>query len=325
MGKDYTLQGRAAPGYKTWAPKTCQPLAGTGCTLRAPGPASGGREDVAGLSKPHIRTGGAYQKPKPSITWYPGASLVDVHVPLLPPREPRKDAKPRGRITEWSAASRGRLKRFLGTLRREELAHALVVTLTYPAEFPAPEDHAVYKAHLHTFQIYLRRKWPTCSGIWKLEFQSRGAAHYHLMLYGLHAVPIEAVRAWVRETWYRIAHNGDKHQGKAGTQVDQIKSVGGAVSYLVKYLSKEDQTMPGNFSGRYWGLLNKPHLPVVEPVTVQPDEKRALLVRRIARKKMQKDVEHSRWKRFLEKERAQFWRMGGRIFWDTVKSARACN
>lgn len=247
---------------------------------------------------------------------------MDVHVPQLRPQEKRKNTKPRGKIKEWSAASRGRLKRFLGTLRREELAHALVVTLTYPAEFPAPEDHAVYKGHLHTFQIYLRRKWPSCSGIWKLEFQSRGAAHYHLMLYGLHGVELEAVRTWVRETWYRIAHNGDKHLGCAGTQVDQIKSVGGAVSYLVKYLSKEDQTMPGNFSGRYWGLLNKPALPAVEPLTMEPDEKRANQARRIARKKMQKDVEHSRWKRFLEKEYKQFSRVGGRMFWEALKSVR---
>lgn len=80
--------------------------------------------------------------------------------------------------------------------------------------------------------------------------------------------------------------------------------------------------MPGNFSGRYWGLLNKRHLPLVEPMMVEPDKKRALMVRRIARHKMQKDVEHSRWKRFLEKENEQFWRVGGRLFWDTLKSAK---
>ncbi len=322
MAKEYSLRGRGAPGYKTRVSNAGQPLAGTECTLRASGPANGGREDAAGLSKPHIRTGGAYKKPKPSITWYPGASLVDVHVPRLPPREPRRDTKPRGRITVWSSSSRGRCKRFLGTLRREELARALVVTLTYPAEFPAPDDHDVYKDHLHTFQIYLKRKWPACAHIWKLEFQSRGAAHYHLILFGLHAVELEVVRGWVRETWYRIAHNGDKHQGKAGTQVDPIKSVGGAVSYLVKYLSKEDQTMPGNFSGRYWGVHNQRCLPIVEPVTVEPDEKRALLVRRIARRKMQKDVEHSRWKRFLEKEWEQFKSVGGRLFWESLKARR---
>ncbi len=108
----------------------------------------------------------------------------------------------------------------------------------------------------------------------------------------------------------------------AGPQVDKIKSVGGAVSYLIKYLSKDDQTMPGNFGGRYWGKINKPFLPAVEPVIVEQEEKRALLVRRIARKKMQKDVEHSRWKRFLEREREQYSRVGGRLFWETLKSRR---
>jgi hypothetical protein len=328
MGREYTLQGRAAPGYKTWAPKAGQlpGQAERACPNACPG---GGTPDAAGLSKPHIRTGGgAYQKPKPSLTWYPGASLVEIHVPREHPPQPEKDAQPRGKITEWSAASRGRLKRLLATIEREELARALVVTLTYPKEFPAPDDHEVYKGHLHTFRIYLRRKWPRCSGVWKLEFQPRvtqeehNAAHYHLMLFGLADVELEAVRTWVRETWYRIAHNGDKHLGSAGTQVDTIRHAGGAMSYLVKYISKGDQTLPGNFSGRYWGKHNQEHLPTVEPITEELDEKTANQIRRIARKKVQKDVENSRWQRFLEAENEQFWRVGGRLFWESLKSAK---
>jgi hypothetical protein len=262
------------------------------------------------------------------MTWYPGASLVEVHVPKERPPPPEKDAQPRGKISEWSAASRGRLKRFLATVEREELACALVVALTYPKEFPAPDDHEVYKGHLHTFRIYLRRKWPKCSGVWKLEFQPRitqekhNAAHYHLMLFGLAGVELETVRTWVRETWYRIAHNGDKHLGSAATQVDPIRHAGGAMSYLVKYISKGDQTMPGNFTGRYWGKHNQEHLPTVEPVTEELDEKTANQLRRIARKKVQKDVEHSRWQRFLKAENEQFWRVGGRLFWETLKSAK---
>jgi hypothetical protein len=321
MGKEYTLQGRAAPGYKTWAPKAGQlpGQAERACPTACPG---GGTPDAAGLSKPHIRTGGAYQKPKPSITWYPGASLVEIHVPRERPQQHEKDSQPRGKITEWSAASRGRLKRLLATIEREELARALVVTLTYPAEFPAPDDHAVYKGHLHILLIYLRRKWPTCSGVWKLEFQSRGAAHYHLMLLGLGNVELEAVRAWMRETWYRIAHKGDKHKGVAGTQVDPIRSIGGATSYFEKYMGKGDQTIPGNFSGRYWGKHNEKHLATVEPETEELDERTANQLRRIARKKVQKDVENSRWKRFLKAENEQYWRVGGRLFWETLKSAK---
>lgn len=295
--------------------QTCLP----GMERAVPGPSWGA---AAGLSKPHIRTAGAYQEPKPTLTWYPGASLVDVNIPRHKTQGDDRPKKPRGLITEWSDESRAHLKRFMATLRRDELSRALVVTLTYPAEFPAPEDHETYKSHLHTFTVYLRRKWKLCSGIWKLEFQTRGAAHYHLMLFGLNGEKLESVRAWVRETWYHIAHNGDKHLGSAGTQVDQIKSAGGAVSYLVKYLSKGDQTMPGNFSGRYWGKINVNGLPAAKPETRELSLKEAQTMQRLMRTKVRKDVERSRWKRFLDENREEFWRLGGRQFWESLKASR---
>jgi len=280
------------------------------------------RADAPGLSKVHNRTEPVNQHalPAPTLTWYPGASLVEVSLPREKQPDAKKRQKPRGKITEWSASSRARLKRFLGTLLSQEMGRALVVTLTYPAEFPAPDDHAIYKAHLHAFQMAMLRKWPQASGIWKLEFQQRGAAHYHMLLFGLFDILTE-VREWVMATWYRVAHKGDIHQGKAGTQVDPIKSAGGAAAYLLKYLGKVDQTLPGNFSGRYWGKLNTPKLPIVEPETMELTAERAAQLQRIARCKVQKDVEASRWKRFLEKEREQYWTVGGRLFWETLKSA----
>lgn len=283
-----------------------------------------------GLSKAHNRTEESIpsQLKGPSITWFPGASLVDVHVPREHPKRDEENSAPRGKIEKWSKSSRARLKRLLGTLKREELKRARVVTLTYPKEFPAPNDHEVYKYHLKKFLTYLLRKWDVCSGIWKLEFQpNRGAAHYHLMLYGLDHVSLEELRKWIRETWYLIAHKGDKNLGVAGTQVDGIKSVGGAVSYLVKYLSKDDQTMPGNFSGRYWGKINKYCLPVVESKCIVIADQEAQQYKRIARKKMQKDVESSRWKRFLKEEENNAKEqgfdkatVGNRLFWEHLKS-----
>lgn len=203
--------------------------------------------------------------------------------------------------------------------QREELGRALVVTLTYPAEFPAPADHEVYKAHLHRFKIALRRRWPLCSGIWKLEFQARGAAHYHFMLFGLHDEPLEALRTWTRETWYRIAHHGDRHQGSAGTQVDPIKTTGGAMGYFAKYLGKGDQTMPGNFSGRYWGKINAKCLPVAPAKALEVPDKMAATLRRIARKKMQGDVSSSCWKRHLEHLYRDGWQLS-RLQWERAKA-----
>ena len=199
------------------------------------------------------------------------------------------------------------------------MGRALVVTLTYPKECPAPEDHDVYKAHLHRFNLALRRRWPLCSGIWKLEFQTRGAAHYHFMLFGLHDEPLEALRSWIRETWYRIAHNGDRHLGAAGTQVDPIQSTGGAMGYFAKYLGKGDQTMPGNFSGRYWGKVNAARLPCAASKSIEVPDKMAATIRRIARKKMQHDVNNACWKRWL----GYMWKGNfrfSRLQWQRAKS-----
>lgn len=225
---------------------------------------------------------------------------MDIELPAPHPARHGRKPSPRGRIQEWSASSRSRLKHTLGRLQREALGRALVVTLTYPGEFPAPEDHAVYKSHLHTFTTALRRHWPACSGLWKLEFQKRGAAHYHLMLFGLRDEPLEALRAWTRDTWYRIAHNGDSHLGAAGTQVDPIHSVGGSMHYFTRYLAKGDQTMPGNFSGRYWGKINARLHPLAQAKELEVPPKMAAMIRRIARKKMQHDATTARWNRHLE-------------------------
>ncbi len=244
--------------------------------------------------------------------------MIDIELPAHHSDTRKRKQQPRGRIKEWSAASRSRLKHTLGRLHRKELGRAMIVTLTYPAECPAPDDHEVYKAHLHRFNLALRRRWPLCSGIWKLEFQARGAAHYHFMLFGLHDEPLEALRTWTRETWYRIAHNGDSHQGCAGTQVDPIKTTGGAMGYFAKYLGKGDQTMPGNFSGRYWGKVNAARLPVAPAKAIEVPHQIAATIRRIACKKVQSDVSSSCWKRHLEHLYRDGWHMS-RLQWEMAK------
>lgn len=274
------------------------------------------RAGAAGLSKLHNRTLTPHAPAR--LKWYPGASLIDIELPAQHATSRERKARPRGRIKEWSAASRSRLKHTLGRLQREELGRALVVTLTYPAEFPAPDDHEVYKAHLHRFNLALRRRWPLCSGIWKLEFQTRGAAHYHFMLFGLRDEPLEALRTWTRKTWYRIAHHGDINQGSAGTQVDPILSTGGAMGYFAKYLGKGDQTMPGNFSGRYWGKVNAARLPVASAKELEVPDKVAAIIRRIARKKVQHDVNNACWKRHLEHLYRDGWHVS-RLQWETAK------
>jgi hypothetical protein len=120
------------------------------------------------------------------------------------------------------------------------------VHLTYPAEFP--RDGLVVKRHLKAFLDALRRLGMR-NYVWVLEFQERGAPHFHILVdigkeEGL-------TKDWVAKTWARIA-GADL---RAGTRVESIYA-NEAIAYLLDYLSKAKQkAVPDDFSnvGRLWG------------------------------------------------------------------------
>ena len=162
----------------------------------------------------------------------------------------------RGKITKWSRKSQMRFKQKLATLEQNKLSEALEITLTYPKEFPCADDHETYKTHLGYMSMWLQRRG--FSGAWKLEFQTRGAPHYHIL-----AIPpnklkgLGELRKAIAEQWYRIVRSEDPKHLKAGTEVSTIKSPEGIIGYMASYMAKKDQTLPNNFTGRYWGFINK--------------------------------------------------------------------
>jgi hypothetical protein len=197
------------------------------------------------------------------------------------------------------------LKCALAELDRKALADSIFITLTYPEEFPAPDDHAIYKQHLRVFlQALQREQGKGIAGVWKLEFQKRDAAHYHLLIMGYTGDLLE-LRQWVKERWVEIVGTTGtekvKHL-KAGTGTKPAESLKGALSYLAKYISKEDQTRPGNFTGRYWGKFNRQALPVspVEVIELE-DEKEVAVVNRWMRKIIKGHVMETRWRIAMEK------------------------
>ena len=197
----------------------------------------------------------------------------------------------RGRITKWSRKSQMRLKLALAQLKQDELKDALEITLTYPKEFPPADDHRTYKRHLTHMNIFLARLG--FKGAWKLEFQSRGAPHYHLLV-----MPDEKLegltefRARIAKQWFRIVKSGDPKHYVAGTEVSPIKSPEGIIGYMASYMAKKDQTLPNNFTGRYWGFIQKKKLPLVNPKEIPLGRDNALTIRRIFRKKIQNDMKN---------------------------------
>jgi hypothetical protein len=96
------------------------------------------------------------------------------------------EMEPTRTVTAWSSKSRSRMVRTLAELDytpllRMDLALPMT-TLTYPGDWlpVAPTGKAV-KEHMDKWRKAFARAWGfSFAGIWKLEFQRRGAPHIHL-------------------------------------------------------------------------------------------------------------------------------------------------
>src|ERR1051325_3644613 len=200
------------------------------------------REARVGLSSCHIR-------PRYWSEVAPEGTLLGVRSigvrQCVPPKSKR------GEVVSFSRKSRRRMLRLFATVSRTALGRSLLVTLTYPRSFPT--ESSTYKRHFLTFSKRLRRTFPTSSAIWKLEFQERGAPHFHLIVMG---VPFLA-RQWLSRAWFQIVGSGDDRHFRAGTQVQRAHSTRKTLAYVAKYVAKVSSTKAGAHTGRFWGVVGR--------------------------------------------------------------------
>lgn len=192
-------------------------------------------------------------------------------------RGPPEHAR-RGVIVDFTPASRRRLLDLCQSIDRRDLpGPPLFITLTYPERYPT--DFHEYKTHLDTWFKRLLRTWPEVSCIWRLEFQSRRAPHYHLFAFGRAFIHHE----WVATSWYEVVGSGDCKHLLAGTETRAIRSWNGVLFYAAKYLAKAPDKAPRTVAGRYWGVHNRAALPV-HLCTVALDEADFWAARRVVYK-----------------------------------------
>jgi len=169
----------------------------------------------------------------------------------------------RSSITEFSPGSGRRMRRYLRECTSE---YSYMLTLTYPEDYPT--DGAEVKEHLRRFMQELRRcfyrsknknltdcvqvQFKPISCFWFLEFQKRGAPHFHIF------TTWSPSKEWVSTTWYRIVNSDDPKHLKAGTRTEKLRAGrAGTISYASKYAAKlEQKRVPIGFEniGRWWGV-----------------------------------------------------------------------
>jgi hypothetical protein len=165
------------------------------------------------------------------------------------------------------------------------VASGLAVTLTYPKAVP---DREKANRDRVNFVDRLRRKFPQASGYWALEYQSRGAAHYHLLVLGVDAAERASFRAWTAAAWTAVVASPDPNHAKSGTSVCRVRNGAKYCSYLSK---KGDGT-------RSWGAFNSKALPLSAKETIHLTGPQASKVRR--------------WIRHSERATAPSWKKGWR-------------
>jgi hypothetical protein len=158
----------------------------------------------------------------------------------------------RGEISGFSPRSGSRMRRYLRTCAAN---YRVFVTLLYPAEYP--HHGSVCKRHLDVLVKRIARmdsgeNDEPLSVFWFLEFQQRGAPHFHLFVN--RTIKKEVLAVW----WYSIVGSGDEKHLLAGTRIEWIRGGRYATTcYASKYAAKQEQkVVPPSFDlvGRFWGV-----------------------------------------------------------------------
>lgn len=197
--------------------------------------------------------------------------VLAAYDPQYTPRRPAR-APQRGQITGFSRKSRRRMLLFLNRCDFSATRTSFL-TLTFHA-IPTIDDAT---RSFQKFMKRLRRTFPNAAGIWRKEFQERGAAHYHVLLTN---VPYIGWRSILR-TWRECTpdHDGSIH-------IKLLRTHKAIIGYVSKYIAKPTNadgsplldvspylTAAQNQSvGRAWGWINKEGLPLAQTTRILIDD-----------------------------------------------------
>lgn len=208
-------------------------------------------------------------------------SPATVRVSKSDPRQIGKlveNYKARTSIKEWSPKSRSAMVARLSSLDYSQMlsdpdAFPIMATLTYPGDWEAVvPDAETAKKHLRAFQKrYERAFGEKLAAIWKMEFQRRGAVHFHIFMNM--RVQKKEFEKWLSSTWTEIVNPPDAEEKRkhllAGTGVDIATGLKATDAKLVAiYFSKHSSPNRGSKEyqnkppqkwldqgsvGRFWG------------------------------------------------------------------------
>ena len=173
----------------------------------------------------------------------------------------------RGEVENFSARSRKRLLERIARLEFNPVDgqrhFAVFLTLTM-LRFYHP---MAAKRFLQAFIKRMIRKYPDACGFWRLEYQERGAVHFHLILFNIPYWP----KREVQQAWGEVIG-----EDRPWTRIESIRNKRGVFYYVSKYAAKQDDSCGFNYvpyltdegsQGRVWGVIQADKLPLGKIIT----------------------------------------------------------
>lgn len=187
--------------------------------------------------------------PAPLLTLAIGGEYAKIRFPK--PDHGERRAWTRGQVQEFSARSRSRMLQMFAKTDLRHIEHpAYLVTLTYHKDWPETSDG--WKRQLEEYTRRLKRRWPAIWYVWRLEFQERGAPHFHLLVFNV--PPGQDI--WLEAYWIAIVGRCCKWCLMYLADAVQCKSWEQVRRYCSKYCAKRGEDEPIE-PGRFWGVQNR--------------------------------------------------------------------
>lgn len=176
----------------------------------------------------------------------------------------------------FTTKSRNNLSRILNSINVEKLEFIpKFVTLTYCDEvLKERQKNSLLKNDLHKLQKWLSYHYPTSTGFWKLENQSKRFSknphnsicyHFHLLVYGVNFISETKLNKW----WNKTTNSPVKQI----TEVQDVRDGNDIKDYITKkYISKDDgwYKFKSHNLGRIWGSFSKSKLQeYIDPKVVE--------------------------------------------------------
>jgi hypothetical protein len=173
----------------------------------------------------------------------------------------------RGGVQEFSRASQRRLQTVLSGW--QFLTRPCMLTLTYPAQHAPPKiSNRLFRK---MFLQRLLRAFPHLGALWRLEYQIRGAVHYHLIIDGVaDEQERQWVERWAKKNWRdcRGAEYSHEKEDVERNRLEWITHEQAAKFYLTKEVGKsiqgnragqgwKENAVEVEHYGRFWGFHNK--------------------------------------------------------------------